>query len=257
MLPDYVRAGNFATPTVSYAICCNPRSGSTHLLFLLQSTGVLGTPYEWLRGDGGTAHWDYADYPADCEGQMQYVLRDGCTPNGVCAIKMFPEHFDTRVESHWAERMPDLKYVHLVRTDLLGQAISLSIARQTDSYGTWMPEVREAVYDADHIRRCIDFIAIGDLRWRLFFTSNGIEPLTLTYEEVMASPQESINRICALVGVPSAPISLDAFKTNIQRGDRNADWRRRFINDSKDLTLLPAPRNTSYAEVLWCPVLSE
>jgi LPS sulfotransferase NodH len=235
------------------AVCSNPRSGSTYLIFLLESTGVLGKPYEWLRGDGGSAHWDYADYPRDSEGQLEIMLRDGVTPNGVCSLKMFPEHFDTRTDSRWAERMPGLKYVHLVRQDLLGQAISLSLARQTDSYAFWMPAQREPIYDREHIRRCMDFIATGDARWRLFFANNQITPLTITYEELAASPQATIDRIAALMNVETATIDQGAFNTTVQRNALNEAWRERFVRDQGDLSSLPALDGVSFHGALWRP----
>ena len=117
-----LRNGWLALPR-SYAVCSNPRSGSTYLVSLLLSTGVLGAPSEWLRGDGGTGHDDYRPYPTDVEQQIKIMLRAGASPNGVCALKMFPEHFDSTLGSRWAERLPRLKFVQLLRRDLLGQAI--------------------------------------------------------------------------------------------------------------------------------------
>lgn len=257
MPKDLVASEDVQRPTRSLAICSNPRSGSTYLIFLLESTGLLGLPYEWLRGDGGTAHWDYENYPRDSEGQLQIMLRDGTTPNGVCSVKMFPEHFDTRTDSGWAERMPGLQYVYLVRQDLLGQAISLSLARQTDSYAHWMPAQREPVYDREHIRRCMDFIATGDARWRLFFANNQITPLYITYEELSQSPQETVDKIAALVGVEGARIDTTAFNTTVQRNALNDEWRARFIKDQGDLSVLPALEGIPYEGALWLPENTE
>ena len=193
---------------IGYAICSSPRSGSTFLAYLLLSTGVLGLPSEWLRGDDGPASSRYETYPSDPKAQLAFVLRDGVTPNGVYGLKMFPEHFDTTTESRWTEALPRLHYVDLVRRDLLGQAVSLSIARQTDSYGVWTPECREPVYDRDHIRRCLHFIALGEARWRLFYAANDIRPLQLVYEEVTADPQGAVDNVARLLGVEGARIVL-------------------------------------------------
>jgi LPS sulfotransferase NodH len=237
----------------SYAVCANPRSGSTYFTILLKSTNVLGKPYEWLRADGGKAHQDYINYPTDPQEQLELLLRDGCTPNGILALKMFPEHFDRRIESYWAKKLPSLQYVYLIRQDLLGQAISLSIARQTDSYAHWAPERREPIYNSNHIRNCMDFIATGDARWRLFFASNGIKPLFITYEDLTKAPQEIVNHVAALMGVESAPIDWSEFNTTVQRNERNAQWRARFIQEEGDLAILPGLVGVPFEDALWPP----
>ncbi len=235
----------------SYVLCSNPRSGSTYFMHLLISTKLLGRPYEWLRGDGGTAHTDYADYPTDDEKQLEYLLRDGCTANGVCALKMFPEHFDRRIKVLWAERLPSLQYVYLIRRDLLGQAISLSLARQTDSYAYGMPERREPVYDREHILKCMDFIATGDARWRLFFAKNGISPLFITYEDLIKAPQEAVDRVAALMGIAHATIDGSDFDITVQRNARSTQWRERFIQEYGDLAFLPKLACVPYEQALW------
>jgi LPS sulfotransferase NodH len=237
----------------SYVVCSSPRSGSTYLTLLLESTGLLGKPYEWLRGDGGRPHPDYTDYPTGPQDQLEQLLRDGGTPNGVVALKMFPEHFDKRTESLWAERLPSLQYVRLVRQDLLGQAISLSMARQTDSYAYWTPERREPVYNREHIRNCMEFITTGDARWRLFFAKNNISPLFITYEDFTPAPQEVVNRVAALVGVDNAPIDWSLLNIRVQRDERNAQWRERYVEDEGDLAILPQLVGVPFEDTLWRP----
>jgi LPS sulfotransferase NodH len=222
-------------------------------MYLLTSTKLLGNSYEWLRGDGGNADAKNATYPVDPEKQLEYLLRDGCTPNGISAVKMFPEHFDRCTESLWAERLPHLQYVYLIRRDLLGQAISLSIARQTDSYAHWMRERRNPVYDGNHIRNCMDFIATGDARWRMFFAKNGINPLFIIYEDLTNAPQEAVDRVAALMGVDNAPIDWSDFDITVQRNERNAQWRERFIREERDLAILPKLACVPFEDALWRP----
>jgi len=248
----FVRIREPSSPR-SYVLCSNPRSGSTHLVSLLQSTGVLGAPYEWLRGDGGTGHDDFKPYPTDPEQQLAIMRQAGATPNGVCALKMFPEHFDATSQARWAERMPNLKFVQLIRRDLLGQAISLSIARQTDSYADWMPEQRPAVYSRAHIARCMDWLAAGDARWSLYFAQNGVTPLIVTYEELCEDPQGVVTAIARHVGLRHATIGSQSAGPRVQRNGRSDEWRARFVAESGDLGVLPGLRGVTYAEHLWRP----
>jgi len=164
---------------------------------------------------------------------------------------MFPEHFDHRLDSRWAERIPEVRYVHLVRRDLLGQAISFSLARQTNSYGDWMPRQREPVYDTSHIRRCLENIVEGEARWRLFFALNGIDPLEVVYENLGENPQQEVDRIANHVGVESAAIDWSAFHPKVQRDLVNEEWRRRFIEESANVHCLPALTRSGYYDTHW------
>ncbi|MEW6436077.1 MAG: Stf0 family sulfotransferase [Pseudomonadota bacterium] len=229
----------FAAETRGYVVCSNPRSGSTYLGFLAKSTGKLGVPCEWLRGDGGAASLDYENYTQDESEQVHYVLTDGKTPNGVYGLKMFPEHFDMRTETCWAESLPQLHYVHLVREDIIGQAISLAIARQTGSYVKETPESHEAVYDRTLILNCLRFIAAGEARWRMFFAINKIRPLEITYSRLLENPQREISRIAEVVGVRNAKINRSKFLPTPQRTLRNDLWRKRFTADLHDVRELP------------------
>jgi trehalose 2-sulfotransferase len=242
-----------SSPARSYVLCSNPRSGTTYLCALLRSTGVLGQPDEWLRGDGMSVASRYDPYPTDFEKQFQLMLREGSTPNGVCGLKMFPYHSDMTLGVRWAERMPRLKFIHFVRQDLLGQAISLSIARQTQSYIHWLPAQAAAVYSRKHIARCMDWLAIGDARWNQFFARNGIDPLILTYDQLCADPQAVVSAIGRHVGAPDATIGPRHLEPRIQRDGRNAEWRARFIAESRDLNGPPQLQGVTYAEHMWRP----
>jgi LPS sulfotransferase NodH len=228
------------------------RSGSSHLAVLLQSTGVLGFPGEWLRGDGCSGPEGHEPYPADVEQQMRLMLRAGTTPNGVCALKMFPHHFDMTLASRWAERMPGLKFIQLIRQDLLGHAISLSIAHQTESYNHLMPERRPAFYSREHIQHCMDYLAGGEGRWSLFFAQNGISPLVVTYEALCEDPQGVVSAIGRHVGVPDATIRKPPAALRVQRSERTSEWRERFIAEVHDLGALPRCRGWACGELLKC-----
>ncbi len=157
---------------------------------------------------------------------------------------MFPEHFDATLSSAWATRLPRLSYVHLAREDVLGQAISLAIARQTGSYAHWSTEAAEPVYDAAQIRRCLDFVLTGEARWDAFFALNGIQPLRLRYDAVERSPERAVAAIAALMDVERADIDWSAQMTRRQRTGRNDEWRDRFLEESGNLFSLPTLDNS-------------
>src|SRR5277367_1440273 len=96
-----------------YAICAEPRSGSSYLTWILRSTGVLGMPREYFNAESLAGRPEFADYPADADGQIAEIVSRGATPNGIYGVKVFSRQFDKVKDSRWAERLPDLSFIHL------------------------------------------------------------------------------------------------------------------------------------------------
>lgn len=221
-----------------YALCTVPRTGSNYLCRLLDSTGVLGTAREYFNTQGRRDN-GYPDYPDDPEDQLGWVVREGATPNGVYGVKVFPDHFDHSASTRWTSRLPNLSFIHLERRDLLGQALSLARARQTSQYSSVAEPRAEPRYDRQHITDCLAEIVRGRMRWDFYFARNGLTPLRLVYEDFVGQPLETVGRVARLVGL-SGQITVDFAKVahRIQRDALTETWRRRFLAESFDLTVL-------------------
>lgn len=216
-----------------YVICSEHRSGSTLLCRMLSLTGRLGYPDEIFRSPAFCAQVERD--PAILNG----LIEKASTDNGIYGLKLFSQQFDITSKARWTQRLPNLHYIHLERDDLLGQAISLVRALQTDQYFASQTPRAEPRYDARAIARHLARIAEGQTRWRLFFARNGITPLRLRYEQLVADPQATVDRIAALVGVAS-PRHLDLATTGtaVQRDAISESWRERFVAESRDLSYL-------------------
>ncbi len=219
-----------------YAVCGEPRSGSSYLMALLRSTGCLGQPREYFNLTSPFLLNIEGD-PADPEQQFQRMLRMGTTPNGVYGVKVFAAHFDLVLASRWAARLPNLSFVYLQRRDVLGQALSHARARQTGQWGAARPANGEATYDRDAINYCLVELLRNTTRWDFYFARNGLTPLRLVYEDVVAQPLQAVAAIAALVGL-SGEITVDMGQAapRIQRDTLTEEWRRRFLEESFDLT---------------------
>src|SRR5262245_15968954 len=114
-----------------YALCTEPRSGSNYVCWLLDTTGVLGHPTEYFNVQTMRFGLGMRDYPSDPESQLSAITRLGTTSNGVYGLKLFSWQFDLAKSTNWARRLPSLRFIHLVRLDVLGQAISHVRALQT------------------------------------------------------------------------------------------------------------------------------
>lgn len=212
-----------------YALCTTPRSGSNWLGQLLAGTGRLGRPFEAFNGPGRRLLIDPA-YPLDPVEQIRRVLADGSTPNGVYALKVFPNHLDEAARHvRWTASLPDLRFAHLSRRDVLGQALSWHRAEQTLQFRATFAPRGEARYDGPRIRALLNAIVAQQARWELFFARNAVQPLRLVYEEILREPQAACNAVAGLVGV-APPVHFDpaAVDLRVQRDALTEEWRERF-----------------------------
>nr|WP_276208732.1 Stf0 family sulfotransferase [Caulobacter sp. 17J65-9] len=222
-----------------YAVCAAPRAGTNLLCQVLASTGVLGRPLEYFNGPGRRS-WDIPDYPDEPRRQLEAVVRHGRTPNGIYGLKLFAFQSDA-LGLPWASVLPELRFVHLRRRDLLGQALSWARAHQTGAFRADAADVRTPAYDADLIADCLRRVVVEEARWRLFFARNGAAALELSYEDVVAAPEAAVRAVARLVGLTEAP-AHDAAKVSVrvQRDDLSEAWRERFLRDRGDLGFVDA-----------------
>lgn len=222
-----------------YVVMTYARSGATYLAQLLASTGVLGCPEDWFNGQG-YRNRGIADYPLDRDGQLAMVRTRGRTANGVFGLKLSPVRCDALRGFDWAQRLGPLSYVHLTREDRLAQAISDVRAQQTRQYRSTSPPQTAPVYAGAKIAASLDNQLRDEARVRRFFAVNGIAPLEVTYEQLLADEAAVLHRIAGLVGV-AEPVVADRsrIELEVQRDDLNAAWRERFLAENRHLASMP------------------
>jgi trehalose 2-sulfotransferase len=222
-----------------YAICTERRSGSNFLCRLLRSTGVLGMPNEYFDATTIRSSRGLLDYPADLEGQIAEIPRIAATPNGIYGLKLFSHEFDLTKSTRWTERLPGLSFVYLERRDLLGQALSHVRSQQTQQWTANLAAQGGPAYDSARINEVLALLARAQARWRYYFARNGPPVLHLIYEHVMQAPQETVEAVGRLVGLPEAPkVDLEQVgDLTIQRDALSDEWRARFLAEARDLSL--------------------
>lgn len=207
-----------------YAICATPRSGSNYLARLLTSTGALGRPLEYFdRASVKRSGW--TEWPADPAQQLA-LIPDTASPNGVYGLKVFPEHFEACPT--WSVDLPGLKtFVWLRRRDIIGQAISLVRARQTQVWHADDQPEGEPAFDATAIDAAAEEILAGDSRWRSWFARQDLVPLIVDYEDLGAGAQ-TIEAICQRLRVPRVMPDHELVDVRRQRDETTATWRRAY-----------------------------
>jgi LPS sulfotransferase NodH len=216
-----------------YVICGDHRSGSTYLCQLLASTGRLGRPKEFFS-DPLVAIEIERDPAA-----LDRLLDKASTPNGVYGLKVFTQQFDVTMRSGWPARLPGLRFIHLQRRDLLGQAMSFVRSIQTDQFRSGEEARAEPLYDGIAIAGHVARLADNEARWRRYFARNGLDPLWLAYEDLAADPEAAVAAVAALVGLGDAPApDFGLVSVSVQRDEESAEWRRRFVAEYGDLNRL-------------------
>lgn len=214
-----------------YAVCSIGRTGSNWLCELLTSTDQLGRPLEYFSGEARRLLTDPA-YPDDPVEQIRWILTMGKTANDVYGVKVFPWHVDAIADRvRWTEALPNLHFVHLVREDVLGQAISLCRVNQTGRFRSPQPESNPPWYDGETIRSHIHLFTRANARWTAFFARVGVRPLRLVYEQITRDPQGTADQVSDLLQIARTRVDLTRVEQTVMRDQLSEEWRRRFIAD--------------------------
>jgi trehalose 2-sulfotransferase len=196
----------------SYLICATPRTGSSLLCGLLDSTGVAGHPESWFRRQDErefSASWGIADPSGSAFGYASYfqaAVAAGSTANGVFAARVMWGTMD-EVTAHLAAIYPDqagsdsglltaafgrTRFVYLRRGDAVAQAVSLLRAEQTgvwfETTDVWREPEGKPGFDFGQVRERVRQIEDHNAAWEEWFAAEGVQPYPVLYEELDTDP---------------------------------------------------------------------
>jgi len=225
----------------SYGILFTPRSGSSWLTDVLDSSNMLGRPKEWFnpnfvpditRALNARSLDDYLAMLRRKQKRGGYFAFEA-TIFHIRAIfgseRVFLAHFPPA----------DVPFFYLIREDIVAQAVSLAKAVGTGVFhsvqqGAEEVERRETnfAYDADQIAHWLDHIHRQERECEALFRAEGLAPHRMSYEQIMADGATATARrfLVALKRRHRAealePLPESAH-TKIGTG-RNADYAARF-----------------------------
>jgi LPS sulfotransferase NodH len=228
---------DWTPPARTIVVIGSQRSGSTLLCALMAQTDRLGKPDEFFK-EQPFDHWptNEDDTPAR---RARLMREEGTSSNDVCGVKIFSYHFE-RVQQDielfaW---FPNPFFVWIRRRDMLGQAISASIAKQTGKYRSFYEDRGFAVeYDARDVTQRLQRAALDDACWRYYLARTGAPCLEIFYEDMVAAPDVAIRALGAAVGVDldGVELSMDRVGMAVQRSEINEAWSARFRAEHGDL----------------------
>lgn len=210
-------------PDKSCLIVGTPRSGSSTLGVAVAETGVLGRPHEyfWRMVEDFHALEDLHVAPPTDENYAVYLdaaLRFGTTSNGVFGAKLFWEHHKefvrrlalmdeyqhlTNLQRLWRPFGSDLRVTYL-RRNCLDASLSLWRAEVTNEWGRTPDAPAPMAPSSVDLWRVSFFHAelhAAEIAWPNLFRAAGIEPLSITYTDVITDLGGTVERIAAHAGV--------------------------------------------------------
>ena len=186
---------------IDYIIFSVYRCRSTLLSYLLDSTGLVGSPFEFY------GQWSEVDK----------------------GITIMPGTF------HWIEDIDfhSKKLIWLRHDNFLIQAISFLRAYTTKKWGYDFKSsisvdpisVDPIVYSEEQIDDLIVYLLKCDLKWKRFFLENQLNPLEIFYcdMETEAKQLQTVKKVIAYLGVYDDVFDLPSFKHTIQSDEWNQD----------------------------------
>jgi trehalose 2-sulfotransferase len=249
---------SLAAQGTNYLICYVPRSGSTHLISLLQNTGLMGKPADFFNIEYAnlprdeqhilevtgihTICWARESYGVQSVAQyLDFVARSTRTRNGVFGLKADFYHASVLMrrklfsDTQTSNKAGSLgwKYIYVTREDLLMQAISYYRADRTGSWTSIGAAGRpKCEFDETRILASLECLADFMRKWEILFARLGIQPLRLSYEELESDPRSVVQRVMRFVGVkayesPDALPIVSRFEK--QRDAESVDWAAKIV----------------------------
>lgn len=225
---------------VFYSLAAAPRTGSTLLSAALWSTGALGRPEECFR-PGDQQRWakewgiDWPD-PDGLDAYLRAMIRWSTTPNGVCAVKLFPSHLLALPEGFMPPRADglggaDVRMVHLRRRDKVRAGISEWKAQVT---GQWVllpdesPVPPPRAPHPEEITRYHEFQHAWDRFW-CGARAGGVPSMELEYEETIEDLDSAVEQVAEFLGVEDVDTSR-IVRPRRQSRPVEDDWIRSWVD---------------------------
>ena len=249
---------NYKAPASSYFICMTPRTGSSHLCEMLKSTRYAGNPEEYYLGD--SPQHLLSTYGVRSFGTVQHeIVHRGTTPNGIFGVKLSPgkgglenvlsvlkdlyskevgrkdSDFPLKKLIEWG--FPGLKCVFLTRRNKVRQAVSWWKAVQSNQWGLRNGEEKAPDQNLNYVFDAIDSLVqqavLREAGWQAFFKAIAINPLTISYEDLVTQRSETIRQVLDHLGQAEVPIPPEQRTYLVQADSLSELWVEQYREEKQ------------------------
>jgi trehalose 2-sulfotransferase len=215
-------------------ICFTNRCGSNFLANVMESTGIFseaGEYFNWqtiVNISKRKNILSFDDYCIDMIGKK--------TKNNLFVSKIGWEQL---LMISKLGQIPNIfnnsKFIWIQRKDVLGQAISLSIANQTKKW-TSKQTGNEIVpeYRKDSIQKIIKGLSNANLIFANYFNLFNADFIEIFYESFCENVEINIKKICDFTGKDFQVENLKEVKLEVQRNGINTEFREKFTSDIQE-----------------------
>lgn len=234
-----------------YLILSGPRSGTSWIGSLANSTGVMGRSGEWLAA----RVLEKPMHKYTPEEHFDLVMKNASTPNGRFGVKILPIYLNGVYQNHGYDFIQkcasqyDVKLHVLKRKDRLGQAISHVRAMQTQQ---WQGQMRKKFWERyDYLAICEAMAMYEDIEkyWDTYLQTHKMDFDTFVYEDLCLDPTPWLNSLAEHMDVEISQ-RWDTYM-RIQRDDKTKAWRARFLEDQEKAKIAsPAPAKRGWFQRL-------
>ncbi|MCW8109507.1 Stf0 family sulfotransferase [Alteromonas ponticola] len=238
--------------TKTLIIASTVRSGSHMLGHALHETGAFGFPLEYVN-EKNLTRWKQIFNTRTVGDTLAQLQKHRTSPNGVFGIKIHYSHlhqfggFD-KLSSYFVNP----SFIWLTREDIIAQAVSLSIAKQT---GAWISqqnvENEDVTYDAKQIDEGLRRIIFENASWQYVLNASGSHFMHVNFTDVISNTANVIRKIADFMqvevdisNVPDKPV------TKKQSKHINQQWIKKFQQQFDGTTPLISLKNESIFQKL-------
>lgn len=132
---------------------------------------------------------------------------------------------------------PSAKIINIERHDIVGQAVSMSIAVQTRSWSSETSPAASPIYDFKQIENYFTQFSADIIKRRALIDVLGLDAITFEYEQVVSEPLHVVSECCRLFGIPAPHTPPEQTRLRKQGGELNREFSARFREEARERLL--------------------
>ncbi|WP_319773952.1 Stf0 family sulfotransferase [Breoghania sp.] len=212
------------------------RSGSNLLADRLRSTGRFSGFSEslnYLNVDRQRSELDSETFP-DHIAKLHQALSDGGATPG---FKAGWGQLAMLLRWNIPAMFQSLRIIHIRRQDVLDQAVSFSIAYQTQQWTSRQRSKGKAKYSYKNIAKLVNQINQANNSIASICSVFSLQRTSVFYEDLIAQPEREVKRVSASLGFEVTDWTPPPPSIDKQANELNREFRERFAADSRSALL--------------------
>lgn len=180
---------------LGYVICILPRCGSTFLAYLLKENRYYGMPHEWFNKE------TFDDIikeglAGSLDEYLSFLWKTYSSETGIFGMQVSYPQLTFLQEVAPIENVlgENIRWFYLVRENIVAQAVSLYIAKQSGYFHSFMekPAGMDVAYDPQPIKDDIDMLIDQEAAFETLFSARSNCPVRLSYESMLKDTRSTV-----------------------------------------------------------------